>query len=70
MKEGGLEANISSIDDYFDRNEVSYPGFGVGAYRLDRVVFKPWAKGPVAGAGPIPEGCGDQPPTAPPPPGR
>lgn len=59
MEKLGPEGNVGTIDDYFDRNEVTYPRFGGGSYRLDRVMYDSWEKEPVAEAGPLPEGCGD-----------
>ena len=59
MEEKGEGGNIEAFDDYHDRNEVSYPDWGEGSYRLDRVKYRPWAKEAFPGAGPVPGGCGD-----------
>lgn len=59
MKGVGEGGNISTIHDYNDRNEVTYPDWGEGSFRLDRVLYRPWADEEFGDAGPLPDGCGD-----------
>jgi len=66
----GPDGNIAAIHDYFDRNEVTYPGFSEGSYRVDRVLYSPWSDKLVEQAGPRQGGCGDLPPGPSPPGGK
>jgi hypothetical protein len=59
MEKGGGQANIRSIDDAHDTPEVTYPGWAEGTFKMDRVLYEPWEKAPVAYAGPLSHGCGD-----------
>lgn len=65
MIAAGPDGNIDAIHDYFDRNEVTYPGFSEGSYRVDRVLYSPWREESVEEAGPRQKGCGDLPPVPP-----
>ena len=52
LAEAGRGANLAIFFDGHDLARVRYPEFGKETYALDRVVFRPWLKGPVPHAGP------------------
>ena len=57
MNRLGPDGDVTAVEDYFDRHEVTYPGFGEGSYRLDRVVYSSWKEGEIEGIGPLQGGC-------------
>ena len=53
LAETGEKGNAAIFHDRHDQAEVSYEseGYGPGTFRLDRILFAPWLKEPVAAAG-------------------
>lgn len=47
----GANGNLDFIHDRHDQPEVTYPDYGPGVYKLDRVHFAPWLEKPVANTG-------------------
>lgn len=47
----GAKGNVTFFHDRHDQPEVTYPDYGPGVFRLDRVQFAPWLEKPVAGTG-------------------
>jgi parallel beta-helix repeat protein len=51
MEQKGCDKNISAIYDYYDKNKVSYEGFGDTEYTLDMVKYDNWIKQKIKGCG-------------------
>ncbi len=51
LVKAGANGNLAFFHDRHDQPEVTYPDFGPGVYRLDRVNFAPWLEKPVTGSG-------------------